>query len=292
MLSPDLLFIQVCTFCTETSTLKHADHAIVDYFYNSSSNLIENLFSLGGALEHHDLSEIEKSQLESSVFEPSGIDDDFESVDPDGDWVCEDSPPGVWVFHEFDCMEEPLDSCEDEDDYEFSETYSSVYSVAPLTTSTFLLCPGSTDLARPATYPPPGGSGGRFPHGIPPPPPPPPHRRPPHHPHEPHPQMIPSLIYAVNFTLPSLLANHSHFVQIKKYKLTLPIPGPKKPEAYSTKVVVDGQHVALSDLVARNGAVHVIGQLLDPRPHHDHKNDFESGWEDWESWLPQWAADN
>jgi hypothetical protein len=104
--------------------------------------------------------------------------------------------------------------------------------------------------------------------------------------------MVPSPIYAVNLTLPSLLANHSHFVQIKKYKLTLPIPGPKKPEVYSTKVIVDGQHVALSDLVSRNGAVHVIGQLLDPRRHHDHKEDFESGWEDWESWLPQWAADN
>jgi hypothetical protein len=93
-----------------------------DYFYNSSSDLTRNPFTFLDAPEHHDLSEIQKLQLESSVFEPSGVDDDFESVGQEGDWVFgQDGSPGVWAFHEFDCSEEPLDGCEDEDDFAFSE---------------------------------------------------------------------------------------------------------------------------------------------------------------------------
>lgn len=65
------------------------------------------------------------------------------------------------------------------------------------------------------------------------------------------------------------------------------------------------QSVVVSDVVARNGAVHIINKVLNPRPPHHHPGkpkDNEvseeimdhngNDWEDWEDWLLQWAEQN
>jgi hypothetical protein len=113
-------------------------------------------------------------------------------------------------------------------------------------------------------------------------------------------------VFSANVTLPTLLANHSLHVHVAKVKHRLPIPGHKK-DIYTTKLFVNHQSVAVSDVVSRNGAVHVINKILNPRPRHhlrphkpekdktgyefvDHDEDDE--WKDWEDWLPQWAAEN
>lgn len=101
-------------------------------------------------------------------------------------------------------------------------------------------------------------------------------------------------LYAYNLTLPTLLENHSLNVQVARYKVKIPLPGPAR---YFTRFVVNGHDVGPYDIPARNGALHVITNLLDPRGHHkeDHKHrgpEHESvdvDWEDWEEWLPQWA---
>jgi len=113
----------------------------------------------------------------------------------------------------------------------------------------------------------------------------------------------PDRVFAANLTLPTLLANHSLHVHIAKYKLHLPIPGHAR-DIYFSNLVVNRQRVAFADVVARNGAVHILSRVLNPRPHHPHKpevinssngiydEDDDDGWEDWEDWLPQWAAEN
>lgn len=83
----------------------------------------------------------------------------------------------------------------------------------------------------------------------------------------------------------------------------LPLPGPHHPKSYTTEFFVNGQPVFFYDIPARNGAVHVIGKVLNPRAHsrqgslsnhHDESrpgwvDDAADDWEDWESWLPAWA---
>lgn len=114
----------------------------------------------------------------------------------------------------------------------------------------------------------------------------------------------PERVFAVNLTLPTLLTNHSLHIHIAKYKLHLPIPGHPK-DIYSSDIVVNHQRVAFADVVARNGAVHVINSVLNPRPHHHHPHkpegnggneiydeDENDSWNDWEDWLPRWAAEN
>lgn len=104
-------------------------------------------------------------------------------------------------------------------------------------------------------------------------------------------------IYAYNLTLPTLLENHTLHVQVARYKAKIPLPGPAR---YFTRFLVNGRNVGPYDIPARNGALHVITTLLDPRGHGHHKGHHnghhkhhdESGeldWEDWEEWLPQWA---
>lgn len=102
-------------------------------------------------------------------------------------------------------------------------------------------------------------------------------------------------IYAYNLTLPTLL-NHTLHVHVARYKAKIPLPGPPR---YFTTFIVNGRHVGPYDIPARNGALHVITELLDPRGHHkgDHKHkhhrpgheSVDLDWEDWEEWLPQWA---
>lgn len=100
-------------------------------------------------------------------------------------------------------------------------------------------------------------------------------------------------LYAYNLTLPTLLENYSLDVHVARYKAKIPLPGPAR---YFTRFMVNGRNVGPYDIPARNGALHIITNLLDPRGHHkDHKHHgHESGdvdqWEDWEEWLPQWAV--
>ncbi|KAG1754147.1 FAS1 domain-containing protein [Suillus lakei] len=96
-------------------------------------------------------------------------------------------------------------------------------------------------------------------------------------------------LYAYNLTLPTLLENHSLNVQVARYKAKIPLPGPAR---YFTRFMVNGRDVGPYDIPARNGALHVITNLLDPRGHHKEKHGHELvdlDWEDWEEWLPQWA---
>lgn len=110
-----------------------------------------------------------------------------------------------------------------------------------------------------------------------------------------------SPVYALNLTLPTLLTNHSLHVQIARFKHTIPIPGPHKPENYVTRFLANGQRVALPDLVGRNGAIHIIDRVLNPRgprPPHPHEEKWvewvntPDEWEGWEEWLPKWALES
>jgi hypothetical protein len=121
----------------------------------------------------------------------------------------------------------------------------------------------------------------------------PPHRFPPR----------PKLEYNVTLAVPSLLANRTHTVSVLKYEqVKRPLPYPV-PGAQRTRIVVNGVDVLVADVPARNGAVHVLGRLLNPmhgrrRHHHDYAVGTEEveidqdaiDWEEWEEWLPQWAA--
>lgn len=112
-----------------------------------------------------------------------------------------------------------------------------------------------------------------------------------------------SNLYALNYTLPTLLSNSSLHVHVVKRVHKLPLPGPHHPKSYTTEFFVNGQPVFFYDIPARNGAVHVIGKVLNPRAHsrqgslsnhHDESrpgwvDDAADDWEDWESWLPAWA---
>jgi uncharacterized surface protein with fasciclin (FAS1) repeats len=119
----------------------------------------------------------------------------------------------------------------------------------------------------------------------------PPHRRP----HRPEVQ------YNTSFTLPTLLTNYTLDVVITKYK----VQPPGFPKLYPTSVAAEGVYATLPDVVSRNGAVHVVGWLLNPlkkhkHPHHppgapsddgfDEWEYEEERWADWEEWLPKWAA--
>ncbi|KII88874.1 hypothetical protein PLICRDRAFT_175133 [Plicaturopsis crispa FD-325 SS-3] len=113
--------------------------------------------------------------------------------------------------------------------------------------------------------------------------------------------------FAGNLTLPTLLAGHSLDIRVAKFKVTLPIPGPHKPSKFLTKFFVNGWSVRRSDVPSRNGAIHIIDTLLNPRPRPrpppEHKAsggpepdfvekthiDDREEWEDWEDWLPLWA---
>ncbi|KAL0947253.1 hypothetical protein HGRIS_013374 [Hohenbuehelia grisea] len=131
--------------------------------------------------------------------------------------------------------------------------------------------------------------------------------RPPRPPRLPRPELIASR----NLTVPTLLgANHTLNIFTAKFKLkiSIPVPGPHPPRTKILDAIwVNGQRVKLADVVGRNGAFHVVGSLISPRhkgrhPHRQNRThgvwmdpDLEisqDGWEDWEEWLPKWAAEN
>jgi uncharacterized surface protein with fasciclin (FAS1) repeats len=61
------------------------------------------------------------------------------------------------------------------------------------------------------------------------------------------------------------------------------------PQSMNINFEVQGHKVREYDFVARNGAFHVINQVLDPRGKH---HEGSSGWEDWEEWMPRWARED
>jgi uncharacterized surface protein with fasciclin (FAS1) repeats len=61
------------------------------------------------------------------------------------------------------------------------------------------------------------------------------------------------------------------------------------PQTMNIDFEVQGHKVREYDYVARNGAFHVINQVLDPRGKH---HEGSSGWEDWEEWMPRWARED
>ncbi|KAI0798109.1 FAS1 domain-containing protein [Abortiporus biennis] len=83
----------------------------------------------------------------------------------------------------------------------------------------------------------------------------------------------PAPVYSVNLTLPTLLTNHSLHVHITQFESRLPLPG-RKP-SYSTSLIVNGKHAALADAPARNGVIHVVDSLLNPRRKSHHGDDDE-----------------
>ncbi|KAI9056677.1 hypothetical protein FKP32DRAFT_1607820 [Trametes sanguinea] len=168
----------------------------------------------------------------------------------------------------------------------------------------------------------------RFP--LPPPPPPfhppfehgpqfPPHF-PPHHPpfgqgpgtpphcspqaDDPHGFPRPKVVYTRNTTHSTLLANHSVNVFVVQYEVPFWPPGKHAP-TYKTGTFAHGSFVKVSDIPTRNGVLHIVDQLLNPRkslppppgnpefpqqPLFD--DDRQNEWEDWEDWLPQWANED
>ncbi|KAI6126217.1 hypothetical protein EV401DRAFT_1935076 [Pisolithus croceorrhizus] len=111
---------------------------------------------------------------------------------------------------------------------------------------------------------------------------------------------VPEPTYEYNYTLPTLLPNHSVHVNVARYEAKLPI---RDGVRSFTKFKVNGVPVFPFDVPARNGALQVIHKLLDPRRkrgHHDHDHEHErvtegevdASWDDWEEWLPQWALEN
>lgn len=99
----------------------------------------------------------------------------------------------------------------------------------------------------------------------------------------------PKPIEAFDVELLSALANHTLHAHVEKFRFSIPIPNPHNRHIVTTKFTINGHPVVVSDIVGLNGAVHVIEHLLDPRG-HDHSHNVQTNWEDWEEWLPQWAA--
>ncbi|KAF8558418.1 FAS1 domain-containing protein [Imleria badia] len=99
------------------------------------------------------------------------------------------------------------------------------------------------------------------------------------------------LVYEYNATLPTLLEDHYLRVHVARYKSNLI---PRCPR-YFTSFKVNGRHVGPFDIPARNGALHVVSTILDPRKGRDHQANNggdEAAWEDWEEWLHRWAMEN
>jgi hypothetical protein len=110
----------------------------------------------------------------------------------------------------------------------------------------------------------------------------------------------PEPISLIDLIVPTLYHDHPLHVHIGKFKLALPIPGHDHPYRIITKFTVDGRRIRVPDLVAMNGAVHVIDKLLDPRGSRHYSRTgrtLESAynreemeiWARWKEWLYQWA---
>jgi len=135
-------------------------------------------------------------------------------------------------------------------------------------------------------------------------------------------------IASKDLKLDTLYTNHTLDVHIEQSKIKAPFPGHKDTYIIDSKLTVNHRPTVVADVVALNGAVHVIDKLLDPRPckcdhngkhdhkhkkkhhkhHHKHhhekshkkhhklnkvqdenKTEDDGLWSDWEDWLVQWA---
>lgn len=100
-------------------------------------------------------------------------------------------------------------------------------------------------------------------------------------------------ISSLKLALNTLLVNHTLHAQIDKFNITFPIPGPWQPGRVTTRFLINRQRVLLPDVVGLNGAIHVVGRLLDPRKHPRcgvAESEGEDVWGSWEQWLPQWGG--
>ena len=107
----------------------------------------------------------------------------------------------------------------------------------------------------------------------------------PHHPHPPF-EDLPD-------PKPPSLADHMENVPPGTPPGHEELKPPHHP-VFKSSIIVEGQRTWL-EAVARNGAVHSIGRLLNPckKAHHEPSTDPKEGgdddWADWEDWLPAWA---
>jgi len=72
-----------------------------------------------------------------------------------------------------------------------------------------------------------------------------------------------------------------------------PPPGhPRHPLPALFRSLVFVNHLqTFAEVPARNGVVYVINSLLHPFKHSEHDHELsENVWDDWEEWLPAWAA--
>jgi hypothetical protein len=70
---------------------------------------------------------------------------------------------------------------------------------------------------------------------------------------------------------------------------TIPLPG---IAYFDFEVLGDKIERDDMDLVARNGAFHVVPAVLNPLQSIEDNGDPDKTWENWEEWLPRWARDN
>lgn len=90
-------------------------------------------------------------------------------------------------------------------------------------------------------------------------------------------------------SIPSGLGKEKPLKVVVDKSKVLPVPG-----AVKVTISVNGEQVEKTDIPAINGAMHVIGKVLvPPHKHHDHEGNFieENTWDNWESWLMEWAAE-
>ncbi|KAI0362768.1 hypothetical protein OH77DRAFT_86545 [Trametes cingulata] len=110
---------------------------------------------------------------------------------------------------------------------------------------------------------------GHGPHFPPPPPPSPPPHAPHHHPFEDGPHHLPrphgpKLFYSRNITTSTLLTNHSLNLLVVQLEHTIPIPGHHRT-FYTTTTFAHGTPVSVSDIPTRNGVLHIVDRILNPK---------------------------
>jgi len=93
----------------------------------------------------------------------------------------------------------------------------------------------------------------------------------------------------LDFEYPFTIALKGSKVDVHIIKTTpkVPLPG----VAYFN-VMVQGNRVATYDLPARNGVIHTLDQVLDPRPRREREAKGDKGWAAWEQWFPRWVDEN
>ncbi len=89
------------------------------------------------------------------------------------------------------------------------------------------------------------------------------------------------------FPFPTALKGHKVDVHIIKTTPKVPLPG----VAY-INIMAQGRRVTSYDLPARNGVIHTLDQVLDPRSKKEREATGDKGWEGWKEWFPKWVEEN